>query len=132
MANNGLDKHRRLTKKIQKETGKSYRAAQKEASRELQAKKVSGHSKPKKKAGRVGGKQKYVVHHTVERVGKLTYKGGEFKIGALTIPQAREQVRQKLAWELLAKDSAKNVKDKKTAAKKVKALKALNTKLNKI
>jgi hypothetical protein len=132
MATTALDKCRRRAKQIQGKTGKSYQQALKQAGREYREGKVSGTKKKRKSPKRVGSAPKYKVYHEVRKVGKLTYKGGEFKIGALTIPQARQEVRQKLAWELLAKDSAKNVKARKEAAKKVKALKQLNTKLDKI
>jgi transposase len=132
MPTTALDKVRREAKKIQARTGKSYQAALKQAGREYKHGKVAGRHKKKKPAKKVAGKQKYVVHHVVEKVGKLRYANGEYKIGALTIPQARAQVEQKLAWELLAKDSAKRVKERKEAAKKIKALKALDKRLKSI
>jgi hypothetical protein len=134
MSTTALDKVRRRAKQIVKYEGGSYRHALKKAGAEYRAGragKVSG-VKKKKEHKRVGAKRKYVVHHVVEKVGKLTYKGGEFKIGALTIPEARAQVKQKLAWELLARESAKNVRDRKEAAKRVKALKLLDKKLDKV
>jgi hypothetical protein len=72
------------------------------------------------------------VYHEVKRIGKLRFNKGAYKVGALTIPQARAQVREKKAWELLAKDSAKNKTARNQASKKIKALTKLQKQLDSI
>lgn len=107
---------------------KEYRSGKK-VGKKKGARKVGKKRAPKKRAA-VGAK--YRVYHEVKKIGKLRYTGKQYKIGALTIPQARAQVREKKAWELLAKDSAKTAAAKRQAAKKVKALTKLQKQLDSI
>lgn len=107
---------------------REYRAGKKAPKKA--AKKRAGKKAKPKRAKAVGAR--YKVYHEVKRIGKLRYTGREYKIGALTIPQARAQVREKKAWELLAKDSAKNKTARNQAAKKIKALTKLQKQLDSI
>jgi hypothetical protein len=107
---------------------REYRAGAK-VGKKKSARKVGKKAKPKRRKA-VGSH--YEVSHVVRKVGKLRYTGKAYKIGALTIPQARAQVREKKAWELLAKDSAKTAGAKRAAAKKVKALTKLQKQLDSI
>lgn len=105
---NPLDKYRRRVNQIRRQHPKmSYESAREQASREFKRGHVSGRkSKPKskEKARRVGAK--YRVYHEVKKIGSVSDTERAY----------REQLKQKLAWELLAKESAQNVKDRKKAA----------------
>jgi hypothetical protein len=91
-----------------------YSTALKEAGKKVRGK-VSGH-KAAKKSGKKKVGSHYVVHHTVK------------KVGAMDMPmpspaQIEKQLNERLAWELLARESAKNATARKAAAKAIKATK---------
>jgi hypothetical protein len=139
MAASVLKKIRDRAKRIVlNKPGMKYQTALKQAGREYREGMVSGSKRsaksshkrkvsPRKKA--VGAK--YLVTHRVKKIGKVTVsKDGRVRIGAMTLRQAKDQVDAKLAWELLAKDSARRVKERNAAQKKIVALRAAKRKLS--
>lgn len=92
MATTALDKFRREVKRIQKKTGKSFRAAQKQASKEHKAGKVSGRKKrPAAKKSRKRGRT----------IGAMQPKG----VGD-AVSQARKKVHEQLGWMLATQRTA--------------------------
>ena len=92
-----------------------YSTALKEAGKKIRGGKVSGHKAGKKSARKRVGAH-YKVYHEVR------------KVGATDIPmpspaQIERQLNERLAWELLARESAKNATTRKAAAKAIKATK---------
>jgi hypothetical protein len=127
-----LKKFNRRVKAIRHQTGKSYKAAQQQASREHKGKVSGTHKSAHKKTRRrkVAGKGAYKCVHDVVKVSGTRRR----RVGAVhrarivgSVPQlkaaARLQVKEKLAWMLLARDSAKRVTDRRKLAKKVSELK---------
>src|ERR1700749_208506 len=104
--------HRETRAILRKHPKMSYQEAQRQAGKRVSSGTVTGRKKaarkklaPKKK--KVGAK--YKVYHEVKRVGSV----------AATEKMLKDQLKQKLAWELLAKESAHSVKAKKAASKKI-------------
>lgn len=121
--------HTRAKALVKKNPRRTYQSALKEAGKEMRA---SGKKKPAKKKAvakkKVGAK--YKVYHEVKKVGKLSYKGGSVSLGSLTIAQAKHKVDEKLAWEMLAKSSAKTKKDRNALQKSITELKRKKSQLN--
>lgn len=101
-------------KEIQARTGCSYKAAQKKAGAEMRGAKVSG--TPKRRKKKVGAK--YKVYHEVKRIGTAKRKpGGTVGSIAHTKSHLKKQLEEKLAWQLLARESATRVRDRKKKTK---------------
>lgn len=117
--------------------GKSWKAAQKQAGKEIKSGKVSGTRRKKtrrKAVGKVAHHKPRIKHrkpktviareiHEVKRVGGISYTGGKVKIsGTADVEAAKRQLRAKLGeqagWLDVAISSAKTKPEKNRLRKK--------------
>jgi hypothetical protein len=103
-------------KKIQRKSGGSYRVALKKAGAMEKGKKVSG-------VRRISPKKRTPVP-TKRQVSRARPKR-KSSVGSVasTKSKLRMQLNEQLAWELLARESAHRVRDKKKKQKKITAIK---------
>jgi hypothetical protein len=122
MANTALKKITIRAKAIRRAApGKSWKSAIKQAGSEYRTGKISGVKKRRSPAKRKKVGAKYKVYHEVKRVGSVKSKGRGFTVGSINQHKAaaRHQVKERLAWMLLARDSAKTKTERKKLGKKV-------------
>jgi hypothetical protein len=105
-----LAKFQRRVKQIQKQTGKSYRSAQKQASAEKKGKTISGRKKPKK----AGHKSK----STSRRMGSV--QRPENLRGVVS--NARKELTAELGWLLATQRTARTKREKKALQPKINEL----------
>jgi hypothetical protein len=132
MATNTLLKINRRAKQIRKaHPGKSWKAAQKQAGKEIGKGRVgSTRTKKRKTVGkvarhksRIGDNAKYKCVHEVRRVGGITYKGGSIRLagmGSVDAQKARLKATlgQQAGWLEVAISSAKTQREKNALRKK--------------
>jgi hypothetical protein len=144
MAKNTLQKINARAKAIRKaHPGKSWKAAQKQAGKEVSAKrtgkKVAGVPKRKRKRtvgkskGRVGTKPKYKVVHEVRQISGISYKGGSIKLAGVgdvnrQTAALKASLGQQAGWLDVAISSAKTKTEKaKLRKKRAEIIRKLNS-----
>ena len=138
MAKTTLQKINTRAKAIRRaHPGKSWKAAQKQAGKEVSGAKVSGVPKKKRKtAGRTHGKrmartkrrvgdveQKYEVVHQLKPVSGISYHGGSIRLaGVGDVNRQKAQLKatlgQQAGWLDVAISSAKTQREKNALRKK--------------
>ena len=108
-----LDKFRRRVEQIQKQTGKKYRAAQKIASKEYREGKI-GKIKKGMKLKKVGSKYVPVKAEHCRKIGAVP---GQTLSQSLS--QVKKQLKAELGWQLLNRDQARTITDKRKYSDKI-------------
>lgn len=111
-----LDKFRRRVEQIQKQTGKKYRAAQKQASREYQEGKI-GKVKKVGKAKKIGKAKSRYVPVKAEHCRRIGAVQGQTLSQSVSV--VKKQLKAELGWQLLNRDQAIGVMAKRKYNEKI-------------